>query len=502
MRTKTVGSLMALLIGLGTGGWAQVAPPSVSQSSYDEARKVLDAALQAAGGAAALQAVKDVTRKGTGTIFAQGQSLNVEPPYDKRPLESRSVVDFARRRSATETDSVNQGVVPVKARVVLAGDSGFNLNRVTNVATPLAPGAVATARTALRRDPVTLLLTASSRAETLRSLGEGAHEGRPHRVVTFADSDGTQIALYVDVRTNLVSKYETLGDHPVLGDALAEVAFSDYRPVGAVKMPFRVVNRTGGEVTQELQYGEVLANTDPDGSLFESPRDAIAGTPTGPPTSVSMKKLAENVFLVEGSSHHSLCVVFNDHVVLVEAPLGDERSQAVMAAVREAVPGKPIKYVVPTHFHYDHTPGLRAYVAAGATIVTTPGNKAFLERLATTTRTLRPDALARSPRASVIETFARKRVLTDGSMSLELHDIGPNPHVTEAVVAYVPNARVAFQSDLVTLPVDGPLPPVSPAWADFVAKVRTLGLQVETVVGGHGRVGNLAEISKAVASSK
>jgi glyoxylase-like metal-dependent hydrolase (beta-lactamase superfamily II) len=502
MKTKTIGTLGALLIGLAAGGRAASAPPSVSESSYEEARKVLDAALQAAGGASALQSVKDVTRKGTGTIFAQGQSVKVDPPYDKRPLESRSVLDFARRRSATETDSVNQGVVPVKARVVLAGDSGFNLNRVTNVATPLTPGGLAAARAALRRDPSTLLLTASSRAETLRSLGEGAHEGRPHRVVTFADSDGTQIALYVDARTNLLSKYETLGDNPVLGDALTEVVFSDYRAVGAVKLPFRVVSRTAGEVTQDLQYSEVLANTDPDGSLFESPRDAVAGTPTGPPPSVSMKKLAENVYLVEGSSHHSLCVVFKDHVVLVEAPLGDERSQAVIAAIRETAPGKPIRYVVPTHFHYDHTPGLRAFMAAGATIVTTPGNKAFLERLATTPRTVRPDALARAPRPPVIETFSKRRVFTDGSMSLELHDIGPNPHVEEAVVAYVPGAKVAFQSDLVGLPVDGPLPPVSPAWADFVAKVKTLGLQVETVTGGHGRVGTMAEVAKAVAASR
>lgn len=499
-KRKAFGTLWALLVGFTAGGEAASAPPSVTESSYEEARKALDAALQAAGGASALQAIKDVTRQGTGTIFAQGQSLKVDPPYDKRPLESRSVVDFARRRSSTETDSVSQGVVPVKARLVLAGDSGFNLNRVTNVATPLAPGAIATARAALRRDPVTLLLTAGSRAETLRSLGEGAFEGRPHRVLTFADTDGAQIALYLDVRTNLLSKYETLGDNAVLGDVLTEVVYSDYRAVGAVKLPHRVVNRTAGEVTQELQYGEIRTNTDPDGALFESPRDATAGTPLGPATSVSMKKLGENVYLVEGSSHHSLCVVFADHVVLVEAPLGEERSQAVIAAIREAAPGKPIKYVVPTHFHYDHTPGLRTFMAAGATIVTTTGNRAFLERLAATPRTVRPDALARAPRPPVVETFSKRRVFTDGKMSLELHDIGPNAHVDEAVVAYVPSAKVVFQSDLVGLPVEGPFPPVSPAWADFVAKVKALGLQVETVAGGHGRVGTLAEVSKAAAS--
>jgi glyoxylase-like metal-dependent hydrolase (beta-lactamase superfamily II) len=186
----------------------------------------------------------------------------------------------------------------------------------------------------------------------------------------------------------------------------------------------------------------------------------------------------------------------------VEAPLGDERSQAVMAAIRETIPGKPVKYVVPTHFHYDHTPGLRSYMAAGATIVTTPGNKAFLERLAAAPHTVRPDALARAPRAPVIETFARKRVFTDATTTLELHDIGPNPHVAEAVVAYLPGPKIAFQSDLVGLPADGPLPPVTPAMTDFVAKLKQLGLQVETVTGGHGRVGTMDEVAKAVAAAK
>ena len=95
-----------------------------------------------------------------------------------------------------------------------------------------------------------------------------------------------------------------------------------------------------------------------------------------------MRKLADDVYLAEGSSHNSLFVAFNDHVVLVEAPQGDERVLAVLAKIAETVPGKPVKYVVPTHHHYDHSGGLRAAIAAGATVITTPGNKAFVEQLA------------------------------------------------------------------------------------------------------------------------
>jgi glyoxylase-like metal-dependent hydrolase (beta-lactamase superfamily II) len=88
------------------------------------------------------------------------------------------------------------------------------------------------------------------------------------------------------------------------------------------------------------------------------------------------------VYFAAGGSHHSLFVVFQDHVVVVEAPLSEERSLAVLAKIAETAPGKPVRYLALTHYHSDHTGGLRAYIAKGVTIVTTPGNRGFVERLA------------------------------------------------------------------------------------------------------------------------
>jgi glyoxylase-like metal-dependent hydrolase (beta-lactamase superfamily II) len=486
----------ALVLAAGATAFAQ-ADKDLSDISYAKARQVLDAAIAAQGGRDALQSLKDVWRKGSGIAYNQGQSLRPDPPYTTRPVEQVSVVDFANRRSQSETATTPQGGVPGKARAVLAGDAGFGLNLVTNVVTPATAGGVTGLRTALRRDPASVLLTAAGRAETLRFLGEETYAGAPHKVITFADADGTQVSLFIDAATSLLSKYETLADNPVLGDARTEVVFLDYRPVGGVKLPFKVVNRTAGEVTQEILYSDVRVNTQPAAALFDTPADSVKAAPAGPPGTVSIRKLAEDVYLAEGSSHNSLFVVFADHVLLVEAPLGDERVQAVMAKIKETAPGKPVKYVVLTHHHYDHTGGLRAAIASGATIVTTAGNKAFVERVASTPHTIRPDALSREPKAPVVETFTRKRVFTDGNHTVELHDIGPSPHVQEAVIAYLPKEKIAFQCDLIGLPADGPLPPASPATQDFVQKVKALGLNVETITGGHGRIGTMDEVARA-----
>ena len=61
---------------------------------------------------------------------------------------------------------------------------------------------------------------------------------------------------------------------------------------------------------------------------------------------MTAKPLAEGVIYLTGGTHHSVAIEQRDHVVLVEAPLNEERSLAVIAKVKEIIPGKPIKYLV------------------------------------------------------------------------------------------------------------------------------------------------------------
>src|SRR5438034_10548799 len=87
--------------------------------------------------------------------------------------------------------------------------------------------------------------------------------------------------------------------------------------------------------------------------------------------------LTDGVFYIRGATHHSAAVEFADHVVVVEGPLNEQRSLAVIAEVKKLVPNKPIRYLVNTHHHFDHSGGLRTYVDQGVTIITHAINKPF-----------------------------------------------------------------------------------------------------------------------------
>lgn len=495
---------LALSLAALPGPAASPAPaaPSAAVRSYTRAREILDRAVAASGGWAALQAVKDVTRKGSGTAFNQGQSLKPMDPYTTRAIDVMTVADFGQGRSVTEFVTTPAGGLSTKTRAVLRGDSGFGHNLLTNVVTPSTPAALGGARNALRRDPVSILATASRRAETLRSLGEDVVDGAKNDVVTFADADGTQITLYVDARTGLVSKYETIADNAVLGDAVTEIALSDYRPVAGVQVPFRVIARVAGQVVQDLKYSDIRINAQPPASLFEPPSGAPTVAPAAAPTSVAVTKLGDDVFLLGGSSHNSLLVTFSDHSLLVEAPLSDDRTQALMAKIKEIAPGKPIRYVVMTHYHFDHSGGLRGWIAQGATIVTTPGNKPFVQEVAAARHTIRPDELSRAPKAPVIETFSGKRVFSEGTRVVEIHDVGPNPHVAEMAVAYLPKEKTLFVADLFSIPVEGPIAPAGAATRQFAERIQALGLQVDKIVPAHGRIGTMDELRQVVSAGR
>jgi hypothetical protein len=63
------------------------------------------------------------------------------------------------------------------------------------------------------------------------------------------------------------------------------------------------------------------------------------------------------------------------------------------------------------------------------------------------------DRLAKNPRKPEFLLPQRgKRVISDGSRTLELLDVGPNPHAREMMVAYLPKERVVFQGDLFFIP--------------------------------------------------
>ena len=216
---------------------------------------------------------------------------------------------------------------------------------------------------------------------------------------------------------------------------------------------------------------------------------------------VDFVEVAKGVYQVTGSTHHSLAVEMKDHIVLIEAPLFEERSLAVIKALETKIPNKPIKYVVMTHFHIDHSGGIRAYAAKGATIVAHEDNLPFLKSVLSRAKTIRPDSLAKAGSVTPkIEGAKGIKQLSDGERTIELREI-PNPHSAGMLAAYLPNEKLLFVSDLFTpgTPVEATNTNGINNAAALYSVLTDTKLNVDRIVGGHGEVAPLRDLAKVAA---
>ena len=127
---------------------------------------------------------------------------------------------------------------------------------------------------------------------------------------------------------------------------------------------------------------------------------------------------------------------------------------AYIAETKKLIPNKPIRYVMNTHPHSDHTGGgLPALVAEGATIITQKNNEAFFDKALNTPRTLLNDTLAKNPKKAKVEAVAEKKVYSDGTRTVEMYYIYPAPH-SNGRWSCIPKEKVLFQGDF-SLPAPG-----------------------------------------------
>ena len=180
-----------------------------------------------------------------------------------------------------------------------------------------------------------------------------------------------------------------------------------------MKFPTKIVQNQGGHPVFDLAVASVRANP---GALSLTVPDPVR-TAQIPPVRVESQKLGDGAWWVGGGSHNSVVVEFKDYIAVVETPLTEERAEAVLAEAKRLVPNKPIKYVINSHHHWDHSGGLRAAAAEGITIITQEQNKSFYEQAWKQPRSLDPDKLSQNPKKANYITFKDKYELNDGRRS-------------------------------------------------------------------------------------
>ena len=253
---------------------------------------------------------------------------------------------------------------------------------------------------------------------------------------------------------NIVGRVETWLGENIMGDMHILATYTGWKDFGGVMAPSKIVQMRGGWPFFEVNVTAAKANP-PDVATLVPPPAGRSGGPGGAPAlTVTSEKLGDGLYrLTTGpGSYDSVIVEFKDYIMMLEAGQSEARALAYIAETKKLIPNKPIRYVMNTHPHSDHTGGLPALVAEGATIITQKNNEEFLSKALNTPRTLLNDTLAKNPKKAKIETVLEKRVYSDGTRTVEMYHVYPAPHSNGLIIAYIPKEKVLFQGDFSVIP--------------------------------------------------
>jgi glyoxylase-like metal-dependent hydrolase (beta-lactamase superfamily II) len=302
---------------------------------------------------------------------------------------------------------------------------------------------------------------------------------------------------------NLVERVETWVEHPLMGDLHVEALYSDYTDFNGLMVPTRMVQERGGGAVFEVAVEDASANPTNLAELMAPPpppagRGGGAGAPAGgrggragggapgggrgaaaAPAQLA-EKISDGVYLI-GGGYVALTVEFEDYVAVFEAGQsptgGTERGQQILDEVKRLIPNKPIRYIINSHPHSDHSIGLVPFIREGATLITQSNNVEFFQMALSTPRTL----LGEETLTPMVEGVDEMRVLEDGMNRLELHSV-PNDHTDGMLVAFLPEQKILFQADF-TLPQPGQT--ANPFVVALAERVEELGLDFDRYLAVH-----------------
>ena len=458
---------------------------------------------EAMGGLNHVEEAENVLMTGQGRQYRLGQNR-----YPTAELPYWEIGEFTR---VIDLQNNRWRQTQIRSSAFLTGNPVFNQEQVFGLDGDVAYniGANGTARRGseqVARDrraeyhhhPVALVQLALAASSTVGNLRQ--EDGQTAIDVTSAD--GSTYTLYVDPTTNWPSQIVSEGYHPNLGDVTLTTKFDDYQETGGLGgfqarliLPRRISARSDEWLTWDVRVSV-------DHSLeiedISAPGEARSAATLTLQANVEVEEVADGVWHLAGQSHHSVLVAFDEFLVLVEAPLNDARTLAVSQQARELYPDRPLRYLVNTHHHFDHSGGVRAAVSEGLTLITHECNRAFFENIVSRPHSRRPDALERNAQALTIETVSGNEVfeLSSGQRTLQIMRITEDEHSDSILMAYLPRERILIEADAFSTGSQA-----VPFAANLLKNIRDRKLRVEHVVPIHGGVVALAALEEAVESA-
>lgn len=454
------------------------AADSVPLKAVNKANEVIDAAIEAHGGADALDGLKTFVQESKFTNYAVGQSRKPGKPWDQNQTDNFAAIDLENEVFVSRNAGEGGGFT-FDNGTIINGEQSYQLDYRRNTAAPIAePDYDTSSGPTIRITPALLMKQLMARRQTSHWLGEADVDGRPHDIVTLVMEVGPALSLYIDRESHMLTRMERV--LPPFGQV--EYAFLDYEMVDGIALNRKFKLFVNGDLNLVIE--DLHQKINPPVEQYTAVPSNLQKIPEVTPNEFATNEIDEGVFLIGGQGAYGLFVEMDEYVVAIG---GTQGAAQRIKALRESIPDKPIRYGVLTHHHSDHVPATADYAAEGATVITFKDNE----------EVVRAAAGADDVKLQFVEGHM---TLGSGDRRVELYNVGPTPHAENMLIAYLPKEGIIFEADHFPQPQTGPMPPAVPATVAFARALDRLDLDYGKLVGAHSpRIGSPADLEAMLA---
>lgn len=196
---------------------------------------------------------------------------------------------------------------------------------------------------------------------------------------------------------------------------------------------------------------------------------------------LSAKTIDKDVYLIENvdADRNIMFINMGDYIVLTEAPIAPAVTRSILEVIHTTLPGIPVKYVHLSHFHNDHIAGIAEVVKEGAAIICTEEMKQPVIKMLQNT-----DPIYNTKKIEFL-VCKQKKVLENSRKKLEFYEI-PNSHAKGMSFLYLPEEKLIYQGDLLSLPADYYLTPAIGVTKEFSEFLHQKNIPFTQIIGHHG----------------
>jgi cyclase len=211
-----------------------------------------------------------------------------------------------------------------------------------------------------------------------------------------------------------------------------------------------------------------------------------------------LTQIAENIYAYVGTKNSSKnnsfganagIIIGKDGIVVVDTMISAKEAKRFIRDIR-TISHKPIRYVVNTHYHFDHVFGNSEFAKLGAVVIAQENVKKAMENSARDTLKnigeygLTPKDMKGTTLAYPVLTYGDRMTIDIGGQQIELFHARQS-HTDGDTLVYLPGKKVLFAGDILFTNYHPFLGEGNiEEWAKELDDIRSM--DVEKIIPGHG----------------